>query len=103
MKMKMFLILKVLPTLVRLIETNIIGNWWNHKILESETQISPLSGSVKDQVVTFLKKEKIQIYGKEYFAHKFSLKSKDEKLNENKKLDFEIWFEPKKFNIKSKI
>ena len=74
----------------------IIGNWWNHRILESETQISPMSGSIKDQVVTFLKKEKIQIYEKEYFAHKFSLKSKDESLNENKKLDFEIWFEPKK-------
>ena len=55
-----------------------------------------MSGSIRDQVVTFLKKEKIQIYGKEYLAHKFSLKSKDEKLNENKKLDFEIWFEPKK-------
>ena len=75
---------------------NIIGNWWNHKILESETQISPLSGSVKDQVVTFLGKEKIQIYGKEYLAHKFSLKSKDESISENKKLDFEIWLEPKK-------
>ena len=74
---------------------NIIGNWWNHKILESETQISPLSGSVKDQVVTFLGKEKVQIYGKEYLAHKFSLKSKDESVSENKKLDFEIWLEPK--------
>ena len=75
---------------------NIIGNWWNHKILESETQISPLSGSVKDQVVTFLGKEKVQIYGKEYLAHKFSLKSKDESISENKKLDFEIWLEPKR-------
>tara|TARA_B100000575_G_scaffold213072_1_gene173890 strand:- start:47 stop:733 length:687 start_codon:yes stop_codon:yes gene_type:complete len=75
---------------------NIIGNWWNHKILESETQISPLSGSVKAQVVTFLGKEKVQIYGKEYLAHKFSLKSKDESISENKKLDFEIWLEPKK-------
>ncbi len=55
-----------------------------------------MSGSIKDQVVTFLKKEKIQIYGKEYLAHKFSLKSKDESLKENKKLDFEIWFEPNK-------
>ena len=75
---------------------NIIGNWWNHKILESKTQISPLSGSVKDQVVTFLGKEKVQIYGKEYLSHKFSLKSKDESISENKKLDFEIWLEPKK-------
>ncbi len=64
--------------------------------MESEAQISPLSGSVKDQVVTFLGKEKVQIYGKEYLAHKFSLKSKDESISENKKLDFEIWLEPKK-------
>ena len=24
---------------------NIVGNWWNHKILTSNSQISPLSGS----------------------------------------------------------
>ena len=74
----------------------IVGNWWNHKILESEIQVSPLSGSIKNQVVTFLKKEKIQIYGKEYYAHKFSLKSKDKNLDKDKKLDFEIWLEPNK-------
>ena len=28
---------------------NIIGNWWNNKILESTSQISPLSGSIKKQ------------------------------------------------------
>ena len=26
---------------------SIIGNWWNHKILEADQQISPLSGSIK--------------------------------------------------------
>ena len=30
---------------------NVIGNWWNSKILESKTQISPLSGSIKKQNV----------------------------------------------------
>ena len=30
---------------------NVIGNWWNHKILESDSQISPLSGSIKKQTV----------------------------------------------------
>ena len=33
---------------------SIIGNWWNHKILKADQQISPLSGSVKEQVVTFI-------------------------------------------------
>ena len=74
----------------------IIGNWWNHKILQSETQISPLSGSIKSQIVTFIKKEKIKINGKEYLAHKFSLKSKEKNLEDDKKLDFKIWLDPEK-------
>ena len=39
----------------------VIGNWWNHKILKANWQISPLSGSVKEQVVIFLGKEDIII------------------------------------------
>ena len=42
----------------------IIGNWWNHRILESETQISPISGSIKGQVVTFLKRKKFKFMEK---------------------------------------
>ena len=72
----------------------VIGNWWNHKILESEEQISPISGSIKKQVVTFLKKEKIIIYGKEYLTHKFKLKSQDPDIEIDKKLDFDIWVDP---------
>ena len=41
---------------------SIIGNWWNHKILEADQQISPLSGSIKEQVVTFIGKENIELY-----------------------------------------
>ena len=37
---------------------NVIGNWWNHKILQADSQISPISGSIKEQVVTFIGKEK---------------------------------------------
>ena len=32
----------------------VIGNWWNHKVLKAKQQISPLSGSIKDQVVKFI-------------------------------------------------
>ena len=46
---------------------NVIGNWWNHKILESDSQISPLSGSIKKQTVTVIAEEKIDLYGKEYY------------------------------------
>ena len=45
---------------------NVIGSWWNHKILQATSQISPVSGSIKEQVVTFIKKEKIEQYGKIY-------------------------------------
>ena len=40
----------------------ILGNWWNHKILEAEKQISPISGSIKEQEVTYIGKENVNIY-----------------------------------------
>ena len=74
---------------------NIIGNWWSHKILQSNTQISPISGSVKEQIVTFVGKEKIEQYGKIYEVDHFKLQSKDMSLPKNKRLDFDIWFDKK--------
>ena len=53
---------------------NVVGNWWNHKILQAESQISPVSGSIKKQVVTFVTKEKIELYGKSYEAEHFHSK-----------------------------
>jgi len=72
---------------------NIIGNWWNHKLLQAESQISPVSGSIKKQVVTFIAKEKIELYGKSYETEHFKLKSKNQNLPDNKKLNFDIWFD----------
>tara|TARA_Y100000590_G_scaffold431193_1_gene545691 strand:- start:15 stop:692 length:678 start_codon:yes stop_codon:yes gene_type:complete len=72
----------------------VIGNWWNHKIFKANKQISPLSGSIKDQIVTFIGKEKININKKEYVTDHFKLKSKDKNLPKDKKLDFEIWYNP---------
>ena len=74
---------------------NIIGNWWSHKILQAESQISPISGSIKEQIVTFLGKEKILINGKQYETDHFKLTSKDISLPEDKKLNFEIWLDKK--------
>jgi len=70
---------------------NVVGNWWNHKILQAESQISPVSGSIKKQVVTFVTKEKIELYGKSYEAERFTLKSKNLDLPDDKKLNFDIW------------
>ena len=74
---------------------NIIGNWWNHKILQTDSQVSPISGSIKKQVVTFIGKEKIEQYGKTYDTDHFKLNSKDMSLPKNKRLDFDIWFDKK--------
>ena len=72
---------------------NIIGNWWNHKILQNDSQISPISGSIKKQIVTFVGKEKIEQYGKVYNVDRFTLKSKDMTLPKDKRLDFNIWYD----------
>ncbi len=80
----------------------IIGNWWNHKIFKADKQISPLSGSIKEQVVNFIGKENVIINNKEYLADHFNLKSKNENLPEEKKLDFDIWYN-KKNNLILKV
>ena len=75
---------------------NIIGHWWNHRILQTETQISPLSGSVKKQNIEFLGKGKIKLYNKEYDVEHFRLFSTNPNLSDDKKLNFEIWYDKKK-------
>ena len=75
---------------------NVIGNWWNNKILSANSQISPLSGSVKEQTVSLLKREIIKLYDKNYEVLHFKLKSKNENLSKEKKLNFDIWMDPQK-------
>ena len=74
---------------------NVIGNWWSHKILQTNSQISPISGSIKEQVVTFIGKEKIELYGKIYEVERFKLTSKDMTIPKDKRLNFDIWFDKK--------
>ncbi len=74
---------------------NIIGNWWSHKILQTNSQISPISGSIKQQVVTFVGKEIIEQYGQTYEVDHFKLNSKDMSIPKDKRLDFDIWFDKK--------
>jgi hypothetical protein len=74
---------------------SVIGNWWSHKILQTSSQISPISGSIKEQVVTFIRKEKIELYGKTHEVEHFKLTSKDMSIPKDKRLNFEIWFDKK--------
>ena len=73
----------------------VIGNWWNTNILSATSQISPLSGSIKEQTVKLIKKEIVIINDRSYDAIKFKLKYKNQDLPEDKKLDFDIWLDPK--------
>ena len=74
---------------------SIIGNWWSHKILQTESQISPVSGSIKEQVVTFMGNEKIEQYGRIFEVDHFKLNSKDMSIPKDKRLDFDIWLDKK--------
>ena len=74
---------------------NMIGNWWNVKILDTKSQISPLSGSIKKQEVKFISKDQLEYKGKKIKLSQFKLKSTED-LPDDKKLDFDIWLEPNK-------
>ena len=72
----------------------IIGNYWNHSVVKSEAQISPLSGSVKKQKVKFLGKENITLYGNNYSTLHFKILS-SENLPADKKINLDIWYDEK--------
>ena len=72
---------------------NVIGNWWNSKILEAKTQISPLSGSIKKQTIKLTNKGETEFNGKKIKLFQFKLKSTED-LPDDKKLDFDIWLDP---------
>ena len=74
---------------------NIIGNWWNAKILETKTQISPLSGSIKKQEVKFINEDQVEYKSKKIKVSQFKLRSTED-LPDDKKLDFNVWLEPNK-------
>ena len=50
-------------------------------------------------MLTFVGKEKIEQYGKVYNVDRFTLKSKDMTLPKDKRLDFNIWYDQKNFQI----
>ena len=75
-------------------ENNIpIGNWWNHQIVNNSKQISPISGSINKQKVTFLGKKELIMNGKNYKALHFHFMSDDAKPAKKKKINIQIWYD----------
>ena len=74
--------------------TALVGNWWNHSILQSEMIISPLSGSLKFQEVYFLSKEILKIKNDNHITSKFKIIMK-KNIDDEKKEEFNIWLDEK--------
>jgi len=74
--------------------TALVGNWWNHSILQSEMIISPLSGSLKLQEVYFLSKEILKINGDNYNVSKFKIIMR-KNIDDKKKEEFNVWLDEK--------
>ena len=76
----------------------VVGSWWNHNVLDANKQISPISGSVKEQIVNFQGSKNINLYNNNYLVDHYKIKSKKKDLPNNKKLNFDVWIN-KKNNI----
>ena len=71
----------------------VIGSWWNHKIIQSEKNISPISGSINKQTINFIKKEKINLYGKIYDARHFVILSKRLHKEDSEERRYDVWLD----------
>ena len=76
----------------------LLGTWWNHSIVKAEAQISAVSGRIIKQKVTFLGKETIKFGNNTYETLHFNFTSMDKKLNKDKKLNTDVWYDEKNLN-----
>ena len=74
--------------------TALVGNWWNHNILQSEMIISPLSGSLKFQEVYFVSKEILKVDSVSFNTSKFKIIMK-KNIKDKKKEEFKVWLDDK--------
>ena len=74
--------------------TALVGNWWNHNILQSEMIISPLSGSLKFQEIHFLSKEILKINNNHFNTRKFKIVMRNND-DDKKKEEFNVWLDNK--------
>ena len=70
-----------------------IGSWWNHSIIKNSKQISPISGRIIHQKVSFLGKKTILINKKKYNALHFHFVSDNDKPLNKKKLNMNVWYD----------
>lgn len=76
----------------------LLGTWWNHSIVKAEAQISAVSGRIIKQKVTFLGRETLNINNKTYNTLHFNFSSTDKKLDKDKKLNTDVWYDEKTLN-----
>ncbi|MDC3021507.1 hypothetical protein OAZ96_02120 [Pelagibacteraceae bacterium] len=76
-------------------DNSIVGSWWNHEIINKETQISAVSGRVLPQKVKFLGKKELILFDKKYKALKFHFLSNNNKPKNKKKINFNVWYDEK--------
>ena len=79
-------------------EDYLLGTWWNHSIVKAKAQISAVSGRIIKQKVTFLGKETIKFGDKSYNTLHYNFSSTDKKLDKNKKLNTDVWYDEKTLN-----
>ena len=75
-----------------------IGTWWNHSIVKASAQISAVSGRIIKQKVTFLGKETVKFGEKNHKTLHFNFSSTDKKLNKDKKLNTDVWYDEQTLN-----
>jgi len=76
----------------------LLGTWWNHAIVKAPAQISAVSGRIIKQKVTFIGKEIIKFGDKTYNTLHFNFSSTDKKLDKDKKLNTDVWYDEKTLN-----
>ena len=72
-----------------------VGTWWNHEIIKFSKQISPISGRLLPQKVTFLGKKDIKINNRSFKTLHFHFLSNDELPIDKKKLNINIYYDEK--------
>jgi len=72
-----------------------ISSYWNHEILKKNTQISGITCKIRNQKVTFLKNESIEVKGQATKASVFNIKGEG--------LDTQIWYRKKDMAIVRQI
>tara|TARA_B100000780_G_scaffold270306_1_gene229918 strand:- start:760 stop:1383 length:624 start_codon:yes stop_codon:yes gene_type:complete len=72
-----------------------ISSYWNHEILKKNTQISGITCKIRNQKVTFLKNESIEVKGQTTKTSVFNI--------DGKGLDTQIWYQKKDMAIVRQI